>query len=203
VLIRQAVLAQIRDGAVTQQFRRWTRPTVKAGGTLTTAIGVLAIEAVEPVEPESLTAADATAAGYTSVDDLLEDTRPGGTLYRIRLHVAGDDPRIALRNNTTLDPAALADLTKRLERLDRGSTHGPWTVATLRLIAAHPAVRAGDLADRVGRERLAFKADVRKLKALGLTESLGTGYRIAPRGAAYLAAADSRDDAASTRAREA
>jgi hypothetical protein len=188
VLIRQAVLAQIRDGTVTQQFRRWSRPTVKAGGTLTTAIGVLAIDAVDPIESDALTAADAAAAGYTSVDDLLADTRPGGTLYRIRLHVVGDDPRIALRNDSDLDEAALADLTRRLQRLDRASTHGPWTIATLRLIAAHPAVRAGDLADRVDRERLAFKADVRKLKALGLTESLGTGYRISPRGAAYLAA---------------
>ena len=192
MLIRQAVLAQIRDGTVTQQFRRWSRPTVKAGGTLTTSIGVLAIDAVDPIEPEALTAADAAAAGYASVDDLLADTRPGGTLYRIRLHVAGDDPRIALRNDSDLDQAALADLTRRLQRLDRASTHGPWTIATLRLIAAHPAVRAGDLADRVGRERLAFKADVRKLKALGLTESLGTGYRISPRGAAYLAADGAR-----------
>ena len=33
-------------------------------------------------------------------------------------------------------------------------------------------MRAGDLADSVGMERLAFKTDVRKLKALGLTESL-------------------------------
>lgn len=188
MLIRQAVLAQIRDGTVTQQFRRWTRPTVKAGGTLKTAIGVLAIDAVEPVEPEELTAADAAAAGYASVEDLLGDTRPDGTLYRVRLHLAGDDPRIALRNDTRLDEAALANLTTRLERLDRASTHGSWTTATLRLIAAHPAVRAGDLADQAGRERLAFKADVRKLKALGLTESLGTGYRISPRGAAYLAA---------------
>ena len=35
-------------------------------------------------------------------------------------------------------------------------------------------------------ERLAFKSDVRKLKALGLTESLGTGYRLSPRGQAWL-----------------
>jgi hypothetical protein len=48
-------------------------------------------------------------------------------------------------------------------------------------------VRAGDLADACGRERLDFKLDVRKLKALGLTESLSVGYRLSPRGAAYLA----------------
>jgi hypothetical protein len=42
------------------------------------------------------------------------------------------------------------------------------------------------LAERFGRERLPFKADVRKLKALGLTESLEVGYRLSPRGRAYL-----------------
>jgi len=57
----------------------------------------------------------------------------------------------------------------------------------LALIAKRPAVRAGDLADQLGRERLAFKADVRKLKALGLTESLDVGYRLSARGQAWLA----------------
>jgi hypothetical protein len=33
-----------------------------------------------------------------------------------------------------------------------------------------------------------FKIDVRKLKNLGLTESLDIGYRLSPRGRAYLAA---------------
>jgi hypothetical protein len=47
-------------------------------------------------------------------------------------------------------------------------------------------VRAGDLAEAFGRERLKFKTDVRKLKALGLTESLEVGYRLSPRGRAFL-----------------
>ena len=56
----------------------------------------------------------------------------------------------------------------------------------MRAIAAAPGLRAGDLAAGLGRERLPFKADVRKLKALGLTESLEVGYRLSPRGRAYL-----------------
>ena len=52
-------------------------------------------------------------------------------------------------------------------------------------------MRAGDLAAELGMERLPFKTDVRKLKALGLTESLDVGYRLSPRGTAFLAAADS------------
>jgi hypothetical protein len=56
----------------------------------------------------------------------------------------------------------------------------------LELIAANPERRAGELAAEMGRERLPFKADVRKLKALGLTESLPIGYRLSPRGRALL-----------------
>ena len=54
------------------------------------------------------------------------------------------------------------------------------------LIADHPGVRAADLAARLQRETLPFKADVRKLKELGLTESLDVGYRLSPRGRAFL-----------------
>lgn len=42
--------------------------------------------------------------------------------------------------------------------------------------------RAPELAARLGRETLSFKTDVRKLKALGLTVSLGVGYRLSHRG---------------------
>ena len=62
----------------------------------------------------------------------------------------------------------------------------------LALISEHPERRAGDLADMLGRERAPFKLDVRKLKNLGLTLSLEVGYRIAPRGEAYLAATQRR-----------
>jgi hypothetical protein len=47
-------------------------------------------------------------------------------------------------------------------------------------------VRAADLAASFGRERDPFKLDVRKLKELGLTESLRPGYRLSPRGRAVL-----------------
>ena len=53
-------------------------------------------------------------------------------------------------------------------------------------ISTNPGVRAPDLAERFGRDVLPFKADVRKLKNLGLTLSLRIGYELSPRGAAYL-----------------
>ena len=56
----------------------------------------------------------------------------------------------------------------------------------LQAIGDQPEVRAADLAPQLGRERLPFKLDVRKLKELGLTESLPRGYRLSPRGHAVL-----------------
>ena len=54
-------------------------------------------------------------------------------------------------------------------------------------IRDRPGVPAAELAASFGREKLPFKLDVRKLKELGLTESLRPGYRLSPRGAAVLA----------------
>jgi hypothetical protein len=92
-----------------------------------------------------------------------------------------------LRLTDTMAEEGWAELHGRLARLDRASRHGPWTMAVLRLIGDHPGVRAADLAARVpGRDRASFKADVRKLKELGLTESLEVGYRLSPSGRALL-----------------
>jgi len=59
--------------------------------------------------------------------------------------------------------------------------------ATLALIQQHPETKAAELAEHTGRELLAFKRDVRKLKELGLTESLERGYRLSPRGRVVFA----------------
>jgi hypothetical protein len=183
-----ATLAAIEDGRVDRAFRRWERPLAKAGGRQRTAVGVIGFEAVEPVARERVTEGDARRAGFDSRAKLLAflDRGTAGTIYRVRLRVVGPDPRIALRE---LMPGELelVDIERRLGRLDQFSRHGPWTLSVLEAIAAQPAVRAGDLARQFGRERLPFKADVRKLKELGLTESLEIGYRLSPRGTAVLA----------------
>ena len=70
-------------------------------------------------------------------------------------------------------------------RVWTASRRGPWTGDVLRVIAARPAVRAAELAADLGLETQVLKRDVRKLKELGLTESLATGYRLSPRGAAF------------------
>ena len=67
--------------------------------------------------------------------------------------------------------------------------------------AKRPATRAPELAAELGRETAPFKADVRKLKELGLTESLDRGYRLSPRGQAYLTPPRRRPSRATRRAR--
>jgi hypothetical protein len=98
----------------------------------------------------------------------------------------GPDPRLALRERAELSDDERVALDERLDRWDAARADGPWTRKILRLIAAHPGVRAPDLAASLGRETLAFKRDVRKLKELGLTVSRSVGYEISPRGRAYL-----------------
>jgi hypothetical protein len=177
----------LSSGRITLAFRRWRRPSVRPGGTLQTPAGVLGIDAVAVVGEADITEADARKAGFASRSELVAELGAGeGTLYRIAFHRVGEDPRIALRQDTRLGEAQIAELSARLARLDGASPRGPWTREVLTLIAARPAVRAGDLAASFGRDTKTFKLDVRKLKALGLTESLEVGYRLSPRGRAVL-----------------
>ena len=184
MLIRREVLDQIVRGDIDLVFRRWTKPTVRTGGTLHTGAGLLGIDRVDRVADDAVTDDEARRAGFRGRAELLHalDIRPTGDIYRIAVRFLGADPRIELRESA-LDDAELSALRKRLARLD---ANGPWTTATLRLVADNPEVRAADLAASVGRDRDSFKNDVRKLKNLGLTESLLIGYRISPRGQQYL-----------------
>jgi len=185
VLFRQDVLRRIGDGEVTLAFRRWRRPTVKAGGTLRTNAGVLAIDSVEVVDERDVTDADALRAGAPDRETVLREGPQDRPLYRVEFRLAGPDPRIALRRRRTIGAEERAEIDARLARFDAASRHGPWTGQVLALIAEHPGTRAPDLAASLGRETAPFKADVRKLKELGLTESLEVGYRLSPRGRAY------------------
>lgn len=192
MLLKRETLEGIAAGRITLAFRRWKGPTVRAGGELRTAIGVLAIKAVDAISESDITETDARSAGYPTRDALISDLngRADGDLYRVALHLAGADPRTALRDQDTLDGDAIEAIGARLARFDRSSRRGPWTEAVLRLIESSPGVRAPDLAASLGRETQPFKRDVRKLKELGLTESLEVGYRLSPRGRAWLATRD-------------
>ena len=187
MIFRQEFLDGIRSGRITIAFRRWRRPSVKAGGKLLTAAGLLHIRNVIPITIGSILEADARRAGYESRQALVEELneQTDGKLYRIEIGALEADPRIALRKSVP-DSDGLDALAARLRRLDAHARGKPWTVKVLETIAAHPAVRAGDLCGMVGQEKMVFKLNVRKLKALGLTESLEIGYRLSPRGQILL-----------------
>jgi hypothetical protein len=188
MIFRTPVLEGIRSGAITLAFRRWRRPTVRTGGTLLTAVGQLSIASVERIASERISDADARRAGYDSRAALIAelDARPDGDVYRIELGPLRPDPRVALRESAGITPGELARLQEGLARLDRRASDGPWTMRTLEVIATHPGVRAGDLCVSLGQDKMPFKTNVRKLKTLGLTESLEVGYRLSPRGRALL-----------------
>lgn len=186
MLFRTKDLEAIFAGKVTTAFRRWKRPTVKAGGTVRTQRGMVAIDRIEEIDPATLTEVDAAAANYPDLAQLQAMfASQEGVCYRITLHPGGPDPRAALQQDAKLSAEDRARLTARLDKLD-AAAGSPWTRQVLALIAAEPGVVSTTLADRIGLERFAFKERVRKLKALGLTLSLAIGYRLSPRGEACL-----------------
>jgi hypothetical protein len=189
VLIERRLHAGIRDGTVTVLFRRWRRRQVTPGSVYRTAAGRVIVESVNEVSPERIRQADALAAGYHTVAEAVTDLRgdESDPVYLLRLrYVDEPDPREALANDADLSTSDVEEIGRRLARMDRSATRGPWTDETLDIIRRRPTVRAGDLAEELGRDMLSFKVDVRKLKNLGLTVSLEKGYRISPRGDAYL-----------------
>ncbi len=191
MLIQKRFWEPIANGDVTLAFRRWKRPQVIAGRVYRTAAGRLEVSNARVVTEDEITLADATAAGYATVEALVSEFRnePTDPIYRIEFrHLDEPDPRTELANDAELGPDDVVEIDRRLERLDDASSHGPWTLETLELIEAHPERRAPDLAEMVGRETKPFKLDVRKLKNLGLTLSFRVGYRLSPRGEAYLGA---------------
>jgi hypothetical protein len=188
VLFEQRWAPAIRSGAVTVTFRRWRRRQAVAGHRYRTPIGQIDVVAVDVVQPAAITGADAAAAGFASRAALIADLRPddGRALYRIEFrYVDEPDPRDERATDADISDAEAEEISARLSRMDRSSPDGPWTARVLDLIATHPGVRAGDLAEKDGLERDAFKVRVRRLKALSLTESLPVGYRLSARGVAY------------------
>ena len=147
------------------------------------------IGSVMVVDPTTITDAQAARAGYRSAAPLLDDLRGDVSVpvYRVEFALLDEpDPRAELAASDLLSPADLADLERTLDRMDRTAEDGPWTRDVLRVIDEHPGTRAADLAEGLRRDLVAFKRDVRRLKELGLTESLAVGYRLSPRGRALL-----------------
>ncbi len=135
--------AGIVDGSITRTYRRWKRSQAVVGHHYRVNGNMIEVESVDVVEPAAITDDDARQAGYGSAAALVADLRgtPAMAVYRVRFHLVGADPRDALAADDRLDDADVAEIDRRLARLDAASTHGPWTDAVLDVIRRRPAVR--------------------------------------------------------------
>lgn len=187
MLLKDQTIAGIRDGRITLLFRRWQKPRAKAGGRSRDARGVVEIVSVQ--RAARVTQRDARAAGHATLAALRQELAHyagAGDLYRVEVRWGGADPRAALRASAKLSGDERSALAAKLGRLDAAAQGGAWTQRVLAAIAAQPSIVSTALAAQLGMPRLEFKLRVRKLKALGLTESLEVGYRISARGRALL-----------------
>jgi hypothetical protein len=169
LLFTEDAIPLIRAGGLTVTWRLWKYAHVKVGKVYKTGYGgALCIDEVSTVRVADVADADAAEAGFADARALVEfahshtgaEVSPDTLLYCVRFHYLEEEPQ--------KPELSLNEVTKRLERLDKASTHGPWTVGTLRAIEASPAVAARFLAADLDRPRDDFKIDVRKLKGLGL-----------------------------------
>ena len=177
----------LADGSITLTFRTWARPQAKAGGRYRVGGMLLEATAVDLVAVATITEEEARRAGEESLVALRARLGDAREVWRVELRHLGRDDRIARGEDGAIGDDELATIRARLTRLDRDR---PWTGPTLRLIDRYPGIVSTKLAQRAGMDRPAFKLNVRKLKEMGLTESLDVGYRLSPRGAAVLRALD-------------
>lgn len=184
MLFYEDFLKGVKAGRLTLAFRRWNRARVKTGTRLRTQMGVVEVLEVDPIDDADVSDRDAKLAGYKDREHLIEElSGRRGQLFRVELKFAGQDERIKLRRQAKISAAEFEKLKTKLAGYER---KGTWTCQTLELIAKKPATLAAKLAKSLDLETQFFKRRVRQLKELGLTESLEVGYRISPRGKAYL-----------------
>ena len=183
MLFRSDILQGIAEGRVTLAFRRWRRAPPRDGSSLRTPVGVLRLDRVTVLDEGDITPEDVRRTGL-SLDAFRASIAGEGTLVRIELRLAGDDPRIALRQRLP-ERDELEAIVAKLARADAASTR-PWTTRYLQVIADQPGIVSRVLARQADADVPLFKRRVRQLKELGLTESLEVGYRLSPRGRALL-----------------
>ena len=94
MLIKREVLEAIQRGEIDLQFRRWSRPTVKPGGTLKTKVGLMSIGRVDEMRPEDVSETDARRAGFADLEAFrkwLATMKEGPIFQRIEISYLGDD----------------------------------------------------------------------------------------------------------------
>lgn len=95
MLLKREVLEAIKAGEIDLQFRRWSRPSVRPGGTLKTRLGLLAIGRMDEMAPGDVTEADARRAGFPDLPAFhrwLGTMKQGPIFQRIEVRYLGEAP---------------------------------------------------------------------------------------------------------------
>lgn len=181
-------LEGIKSGNISLAFRKWKKPAIKNGSLLKTEFGQIEIGDVTLIRIDQITERDAANAGFRKKDDLLKllNSVPDGDIYKMSVRYHSEDPRIKLRSQSKLSEAEFSVLKDKLDRFDKYSKEGDWTLDTLSSIEKFPLLRAEDLAKKMKREKPWLKINIRKLKNLGLTISHNLGYTLSPLGEEFL-----------------
>lgn len=139
MMFPKAVLDGIVAGRIDLAYRRWTRRMHAPGGRQRTPVGVIAFDAVDRVDPATITEAEAARAGgdLATLHDWL-GRKQTGEVHRIQVHFAGADERTALRD-VMPEAEELEHLVSTLAAMDRRSSRGAWTRTFLELIKDRPA----------------------------------------------------------------
>ena len=188
MLFTREFKAGIRAGRITRTYRCWKRPQARVGGRYNLAPdGVIEVTRMDLIAPGTISNAEAAAAGYPDARRLLDFLGdPAEPVHLIEFRYLGGG-LAGQPDRDPVDDSELAALVEKLDRMDARSDQA-WTRAVLRTLAGQPGRRAGDLAATFGWDTPTFKRQVRKLKGLGLTISLETGYELSRRGQQVLEA---------------
>lgn len=188
MLFTSKYLDLIKKGKVVTAFRKWKRPTVKENGTLLTPVGQLKIISIDKISYHQISEKEILQAGYHDREEMDKELnmKHDGDIYKIQFVLAGEDPRILLRQKTEITDSEFKELLEKLDRLDSLGKVQNWTNKILEAVDANPGLYAIEYANQLGFEKKWFKVNIRKLKNLGLTISLSDGYKISPRGKELL-----------------
>ena len=197
MLFKRRFHGPISRGDIQTTFRSWKRPRVKVGKCYRlNSEGVIAIDSVERTSVSAVSESDATASGFESRHALLRELSGSVTLdddaevYRVdfQYRASPRDPYEDVSGDIPVE--AFESLVAKLDAMDTRAGNGRWTREVLAFIGNNTKTAASALAPSLGTDTQRFKANVRKLKRLGLTISYGTGYGLTSLGARVLEAAD-------------
>lgn len=185
MIFRNEFLRMIQSGRVKVAFRQWKRLSICEGKTLRTKIGVIRFKKVQEIEVSRISNKDAKLAGYTSLNDLMDDLSGVGSVYKISFELIGPDPRVELRSKTKFSAVEADQIIRQLRKMDTRGRVKWWIVPVLEQINSKQK-NSSQISNELGLEQANLKLKIRKLKDLGLTMSFNAGYGISPRGRKVL-----------------